>query len=144
MRIYLDNCCFNRPFDDQSQSRIQTETEAKLKIQALVQAMKVELVWSYILEHENAANPFPERRDAIVLWKQRATVDVSENEAVLMHATDLNRQGIRPKDALHLASAITSDCDYFITTDDILLRRTSSLATIRTVTPQQFLSEVTL
>jgi len=33
MRVYLDNCCFNRPFDDQSQARIRLEAEAKLEIQ---------------------------------------------------------------------------------------------------------------
>jgi hypothetical protein len=30
MKIYLDNCCFNRPFDDQSHLRIRLEAEAKL------------------------------------------------------------------------------------------------------------------
>ena len=25
MRIYLDNCCYNRPYDDQSQIRISSE-----------------------------------------------------------------------------------------------------------------------
>lgn len=30
MKIYLDNCCYNRPYDDQSQVRIQLETQAKL------------------------------------------------------------------------------------------------------------------
>jgi hypothetical protein len=33
MRIYLDNCCFNRPFDNQTQLKIHLETEAKLFIQ---------------------------------------------------------------------------------------------------------------
>ncbi len=33
MRIYLDNGCLNRPFDDQRQIRIRIETEAKLYIQ---------------------------------------------------------------------------------------------------------------
>ncbi len=28
--IYLDNCCFNRPFDDQEQLNIRIETESKL------------------------------------------------------------------------------------------------------------------
>jgi len=27
MNIYLDNCCFNRPFDDQSNQRIHLESE---------------------------------------------------------------------------------------------------------------------
>lgn len=30
MRVYLDNCSFNRPFDDQTQIKISLETEAKL------------------------------------------------------------------------------------------------------------------
>ena len=33
MKIYLDLCCFNRPFDDQTKARIKLETEAKLVIQ---------------------------------------------------------------------------------------------------------------
>ena len=34
MRVYVDNCCYNRPFDDQSQSKVLIETEAKLLIQS--------------------------------------------------------------------------------------------------------------
>ena len=32
MRIYLDNCSYNRPFDDQLQLKIKLETEAKLRV----------------------------------------------------------------------------------------------------------------
>ena len=35
MRVYLDNCCYNRPFDEQTQPSVRLETEAKLLIQAL-------------------------------------------------------------------------------------------------------------
>jgi len=49
MKIYLDNCCFNRPFDDQSQIRIRLESEAKLKIQDDIMESKIELARSYIL-----------------------------------------------------------------------------------------------
>lgn len=31
--IYLDLCCFNRPYDDQTFQRIYLETEAKLFVQ---------------------------------------------------------------------------------------------------------------
>jgi hypothetical protein len=50
MRVYLDNCCFNRPFDDQSQARVRLEAEAKLEIQQRVQNRRIELAWSYVLE----------------------------------------------------------------------------------------------
>lgn len=36
MRVYLDNCVMNRPFDDQSHIRIRLEAEAKLYIQACI------------------------------------------------------------------------------------------------------------
>ena len=29
LRIYLDNCCYNRPYDDQNQLRIELETKSK-------------------------------------------------------------------------------------------------------------------
>ncbi len=50
MRVYLDNCSFNRPFDDQSQLRIRLEAEAKLYVQQKVREGRLELAWSYILE----------------------------------------------------------------------------------------------
>ncbi len=28
MKLYLDICCFNRPYDDQTQARVRLETEA--------------------------------------------------------------------------------------------------------------------
>lgn len=52
MRVHLDNCCYNRPFDDQ-QLRIRLEAEAKLGLQEMVLEEKVELAWSYILDFED-------------------------------------------------------------------------------------------
>jgi hypothetical protein len=76
MKIYLDNCCFNRPFDDQIQIRIRLESEAKLKIQEEIQKGHVKLIWSYILDYENNRNPFQERKDRINGWKKYAIVDI--------------------------------------------------------------------
>jgi len=67
MKIYLDNCSFNRPFDDQSSMRIKLETEAKLFVQEKIRIGKLQLIWSHILEYENMQNPFIERRNAIML-----------------------------------------------------------------------------
>ncbi|WP_266097363.1 hypothetical protein [Thiothrix litoralis] len=33
MLIYLDMCCFNRPFDDQTQLLVHLQTQAKLFVQ---------------------------------------------------------------------------------------------------------------
>lgn len=58
MKIYLDNCCYNRPYDDQLQMRIHLDTEAKLHIQDMVKNNELELVTSYMLDYENAKNRF--------------------------------------------------------------------------------------
>jgi len=138
MRVYMDNCCFNRPFDAQIQTRVRLETEAKLRIQERVVAGEIELAWSYILDYENAANPFDERRAAISSWRRRAAVDVVETPGLLENAKDLVALGIRSKDALHVASAVQAGCAYFITTDDNLLKKLSRYTRILAVDPTAF------
>ena len=46
MRIYLDNCCYNRPYDDQSQLLVSMEAQAKMMIQSMVKAGELELATS--------------------------------------------------------------------------------------------------
>jgi hypothetical protein len=72
MKIYLDNCCFNRPFDDQSHLRILLESEAKLRIQDRIRSGEFSLVWSYMLDFENGKNPYIERREQIGKWRNLA------------------------------------------------------------------------
>ena len=102
MKIYLDNCCLNRPFDDQSQIRIRIETEAKLKIQEEVRSGKIQLVWSYVLDYENNRNPYSERKVRINGWKKYALQDIEENPEVLKTANVLNKFGIQKIDSLHI------------------------------------------
>lgn len=142
MKIYLDNCCFNRPFDDQSQIRIRLEAEAKLRIQIDIRDRKFELVWSYILDAENKANPFEERERAIREWKQHATTNIEENAAVLEKAKDLTRRGIRSKDALHIACAIAAGCGYFLTTDDKIINKNNLITELILTDPIEFIKEV--
>ena len=44
MRIYLDNCCYNRPFDEQDDVRVRLETMAKLTVQFMMATGVVEYV----------------------------------------------------------------------------------------------------
>ena len=142
MRVYLDNCTFNRPFDDQTQIRIRLETEAKLYIQERIRDGTLELVWSYILDYENIANPFEERRNIIQNWKSRALIDVGANLEILTKANIMREVGLRNKDALHLACAIIANCDYFVTTDDVILKKTAGFEDIRVIDPPGFIRSI--
>lgn len=141
MRIYLDNCCFNRPFDDQSQIRIRLETEAILFVQAQIVAGELALVWSYILDYENSFNPFEERRKAIERWRHRAELDIHETPAVLEQAKRLQTMGLRSKDALHVACALSAHCDYFLSTDDLLLKKLAEQSAITAINPLVLVSQ---
>ena len=144
MRVYLDNCSFNRPFDDQSQLRIQLEAEAKLFIQRKVREGGLELAWSYILDYESQANPLDERREAIQAWEKHAVIDTDETQGILAKAQILTAFGLKSKDALHIACAIEMQCDYFITTDDQILSKMKNYHEIAVVDPTAFVREVEL
>ena len=141
MRIYLDNCCFNRPFDDQGQVRVRLETEAKLAIQQDVSDGELDLAWSYVLDLENASNPFEERREAVSEWKPKAVADAEGNAQLLGTARALEKRGLRPKGTLHVACAIDCGCAYFITTDDRLVKAMHGFPEIAVVNPVQFVVE---
>ena len=143
MKIYLDNCCFNRPYDDQRQMRIYLETQAKLHIQQLIVQKKLKFVCSFILRYENNENPDVSNRNSIAQFFVNASEYVgNENmEDILRTAKELMNQGIKMKDATHLACAIISGCDYFITTDDKLIKKCNDNI-IKVRTPLTFLDNL--
>jgi predicted nucleic acid-binding protein len=122
-KIYLDICCFNRPYDDQTQMRIQFESAAKLLIQSLIVEGHISFVWSYVLEFENAKNPFPEKRDTILAFKRYANEVVLPNQEIEEAAKILHGQGFKAFDSLHVACASFVGCDYILTVDDRMLNK---------------------
>ena len=123
MRVYLDNCCFNRPFDEQVSAIIRLETDAKLHIQELIRSGELELCWSFVLDYENAANPFEEVRSRINEWKNLATIDCTLSNEITEKATYLMKLGLRHMDASHIACAIILNADCFLTTDKKVLNK---------------------
>ncbi|WP_428355406.1 PIN domain protein [Methyloprofundus sp.] len=144
MKIYLDNCCFNRPFDDQSQLRILLESEAKLRIQENIRSGTFELIWSYILDYENSTNPFRERREQILKWRTYSNEDIAESRDVLNIATMIMKHGVKKMDSLHLACAIKANADYFLTTDDGVIKKAIHIQNIQIVDPIGFIKEVSI
>ena len=125
LRIYLDNCCYNRPYDDQTQLSVHLEALAKLSIQQQIRDNEVDLVTSYILTAENTANRFEAKRKDIQAFINRYThTYVSEANAdhVKQIAQEIMDTGIKLLDACHVACAVIADCDYFISTDKRLLK----------------------
>lgn len=140
VRIYLDNCSYNRPYDDQSQMRIYLETQAKLHIQDMIRKGDLELVTSYVLDYENDRNRSLQKKMAIERFiREYSSVYVSDRNKneIGKYADVIMKTGVKEKDAYHVACAIIAQCKYFITTDDRLLKYYSE--DIYLVTPGEFI-----
>ena len=140
MKIYLDNCCYNRPYDDQAQIRIHLETDDNLHIKDIIKNGEVDLVTSYMLEYENGKNRFSHKRQAIsdfMSTNESYYVGMERDEEAKKIAEGIMVTGVKGIDALHVACDILAGSDYFITTDDRLLKYQTEK--IQIVTPGEFI-----
>jgi predicted nucleic acid-binding protein len=144
VRLYLDLNCFNRPFDDQTQARIVQETSAVFAIlQRIVDGMD-HLVWSAILDFENAQHPLADRGVEIARWAHRAIVYIGVTPDVATRAHALTAAGFRPLDAAHLACAEATACNRLLTCDDQMLRVARRVRVeVQVQNPVSYIEEVT-
>ncbi len=144
VRIYLDVCCLNRPFDDQRQERVRLEAEAVLTILRRVEAGVWELVGSEIVEFETGRMTDLERRQRVNALAGLATIKSLLDSAAKVRAQEWIKLGVKPVDALHLACASGAGADVFLTTDDQLLHaiRRVDQTRVKANNPLPWLNEV--
>ena len=141
MRIYLDNCCYNRPYDDQNYLSIHLETLAKLHIQELIKNSVYELATSDMLYYEVSQMPHMMHRTVILKFiKEHSSVHagIQNLEEIENIIKVVMQTGIKYKDAFHVAAAIFTGCEYLLTTDKRLLKYSSSQ--IKLINPIDFVS----
>jgi predicted nucleic acid-binding protein len=145
LRIYLDVCCLNRPFDDQRQDRIRLEAEAVLLILGRCEAGTWQWLSSAVVEEEVNNTPSSERRFRVRNMLSGAHGTVALTDVAIARAQELKALGFRTYDALHLACAEQATVDIFLTTDDRVLRiatRHTAQLKVRVANPLAWLLEV--
>jgi predicted nucleic acid-binding protein len=143
MKIYLDACSLQRPFDDKTQIRILLESEAVLGIITYFENKKIDLINSEVLEYEIARIPNNLRRLNSINVLSAANIYVKLNTVIEKNAKTFSENGIMPLDALHLASAEYAKTDYFCTCDDKLIIRARRVnLKLKIVTPIELIGEI--
>lgn len=145
MLIYLDVCCLNRPFDDQTQERIRLEAEAVLLILDRCQSGKWRLLGSEAVDFEISLIPDEERREKVRLLTALAESKVTVTDQIERRAMELERLEFKTFDALHIACAEEGNADVLLTADDRFLHKAARQANILKVTvenPISWLMEV--
>lgn len=123
LRIYLDACCFNRPFDDCRQDRIRLESEAVKAIVQRIEKGQWAGISSPVILFEIFNMPDKDRAIEVGLMVSKMPIVASFTHVVRERALDLENLGFGGVDALHLACAEHNKADVFLTTDDRLLKR---------------------
>ena len=144
-RIYLDACVLNRLTDPPSHSRIALEAAAVEQIILSIQALRFHWVASSVLQVELARNRDDQRRETMMGLLKMASEMRSQTNETLLRGKQLERLGFGPFDALHLAIAEESGCDFLLTTDDRfrkLANRTPGASSIPVRNPLDYLQEV--
>lgn len=142
MRIYLDTCCLNRPFDNQADARIHIETEAIKTILQLCEQGQWQLVSSEVLELEISRTPDALRQKYLSLLLNAANTTILLDDVIVATARLNETFGLKAFDALHLACAIAG-ADVMLTVDDKFLKKAQALPSlnIRVAHPLRWLEE---
>ena len=145
MKIYLDACCLNRPFDDQRQARVRLEAEAISLILQKLHQREWEWIGSDVLVYELAQTEDVERKERLLLLAGQSHQVVAMTEKILTQAEKLVASGFDSYDAIHLASAENAKVDVFLTTDDNMQKianRNKKMFSFVVVNPVTWLEEV--
>ncbi|MCD8300876.1 MAG: PIN domain-containing protein [Clostridiales bacterium] len=144
MRIYLDNCCYNRPFDDQSQERIHLESEAVLAVLQRGQNGIYDIVGSDVLNLEMEHMTDLDKKQRVKELYKVASVSVAYTEDIKKRSQEIMSQSnIKSFDSLHIASAESADADVLLTTDDRLEKMAARLdLKVRVINPLKYIGEV--
>jgi len=126
MNVYLDNCCMNRLFDDQSDRRIRFESEAVKFILSRCEQRR----WHNIAQFEIDQIPDEDRRKKLQLLCGQSDDVITVDRSISARAKEFEEKGIQAFDALHLACA-EDGADVFLTVDDNLLLLALSIEDLR-------------
>jgi hypothetical protein len=121
MKLYLDLCVYNRPFDYQGQERVTLETEAFIYLIEQIEKGRYDLACSEALVYENSKNPDNLRKEQISSYFDLAKDFITLKEPDFERARVLRTIGFLDMDALHIASAEKGRIDFFITCDDSIV-----------------------
>ncbi|MEA5569356.1 PIN domain-containing protein [Anabaena sp. UHCC 0399] len=144
-KVYLDVCCLNRPFDDQTQPRIYLEAQAVMTILSQCQLGTWKLINSSALIAELNQTPDLSRLENVKKLLGIAKIKVINSAFIENRAAELQQLGFSSYDATHIASAERSQADVFLTTDDRLFKKAqknSQLINVLINNPVQWLALV--
>ena len=124
----LDYNCFQRGFDDLTQTRIKMEAIACQDIFTQAESNKVTLIWSFMHQDETLLCPFPQRKYAVLAMANICRIKIPPQIEIIKLAKSFQQQSkLSSKDAIHVAAAEHIKANFFLTCDDNLIKQALKL-----------------
>ena len=145
MKLYFDSCIYNRPFDDQTQAKIQNETNAIMDIVNAIKESNYKVYSSLAVEMEIGKNQDADKLQKVLLFYNSLKAEkIKLNKSIDDRAKELLAEyNIKYKDGLHIAYCELEEVDYLISTDKLFINASSRAnLKVRVMNPKDFIEEV--
>ena len=142
--IYLDVCCLNRPFDNQSQDRVFLESEAVLTILKRCEENTWTLTTSDVIEFELSRLTNSTKFEKVKSLCEVAINRIVSSDETKVLARNYQEYGVKQMDSYHLALCEMNGIDALLTTDDGFIRSSEKIQlNTKVINPVIWLMEVT-
>jgi predicted nucleic acid-binding protein len=143
LKIYLDTCCYSRPFDDLTQSKILSEAQAVQDVVELSKSGELTIMSSQFVKYEIDSIPLIEKRDKVGGFYHYDEYHLLTDKLGRL-AKYYQTFGMKTFDSLHLATAETNGADFLLTTDSDFIKFALRCShNVKVVNPRDFVKEVT-
>jgi len=145
MKIYLDCCCYNRPFDDQTQEKIRIESEVILTIINMFRQNNCEIVGSSALDIEiEQIKDIAKKEKVKIFYEQTITQKMKITDDILKKMQEMSEEvNIKKFDLLHLLLAENANANVLLTTDDKFEKASSKLnPKVKVLNPIKYFLEI--
>ena len=144
MRIYLDNCCYNRILDDRSNSKIYYERNSIMIILELAEKSAIKIIGSEMLIKEIDDTKDAYKKSILEMLYSLCSEEIIVDKTILNRAETIRHSSnIKYKDSIHLACAEAANADVLLTTDIKFMNNSNRIKTYtKVMNPNQYLLEV--
>ena len=144
LKLYLDNCCYNRPFDDLTQEKNNLEAQAIKVIIDKYWKDEFEIYTSdaLVIEMNNIKDQI-KRAKVLEVYNKLNLINIPFSNNIIKRASEIRQYNIKNMDSLHIAYAESSNIDYFVTTDRLLINASNKAdLKVKVINPINFIMEV--
>jgi len=140
LKIYLDTCCYGRPYDDQTQAKVKMESAAITGVIMLCKVIGYGIIGSSAVVSEiGNIRDIAKRGNVENFYNDSIDDHIDLTDDMIARAQVLRSAGLGVFDSYHLVCAETVGANFLLTTDVDFIKAASRLNTaVRVINPLNF------